>query len=94
MVITGKTSTGFPFAVDERAKKDWRFIKAYKTIRDVESSDYDKVNAMFDMLSVLFKDGGDALAKHVAEFNDGYQDAEKMMLLLGEVLSADSELKK
>ena len=68
MIITGKTSSGFDFAIDKDALvSDFRFIRA---LRLAQSSDETKqIEGCVDLISVVFSDERqeEKFYKHIAD---------------------------
>lgn len=79
MVITGVTPSGFAFAIPEERFSDWRTVKALSKLAEFGDISEDNpeaiprfINTMGKIEELLFKDGGEALEKHILKSNDGY----------------------
>lgn len=80
--ITGVTSSGFEFTVDDKAFEDWRFLKAIKNSQkhDEES----QLNGMVDMVEIILKDQEDALCEHLQQ-EDGTVSTDDIMREVDEI---------
>lgn len=95
--MKGTTKSGFQYEVRDNIKKDYRFIKAYKTITKPKN-ETESITAVDDFINIILgEEGCNALMEHIAE-KDGFVDIEKMMSEISEILSyvgkQESEIKK
>lgn len=91
-MLAGKTKSGFEYEIDERAKNDWRFVKLIPLLKS--GSDDEQAQALFDVVSMLFKDNGVALEAHIAAQNDGFVPSDIFIDEVIEILTSDDDLKK
>lgn len=89
-MITGKTSTGYEFRVDERTINDWRFVKAIaKAESNVPSDKIVGLNALCEML--LGEEGEEQLMKQLASENDGFVPQEQVYGAVVEIINIVKE---
>ena len=93
MLINGKTTTGFEFAIDDRIKKDWRLVKLYADLTGANDQSA-QISACMELVKMLFTDGGAALEDHVKSLNEGFVPADVFMTEISEILNYDDDLKK
>lgn len=74
MIITGKTKTGFPYAIDSRIARDMRFIDL---VAEIQRGGENTLAAISALIPYLFGDKKDALYEHCAD-EDGFVDVEKV----------------
>lgn len=83
--MTGKTSSGFEYAVNENLLADYRFIRTYKKVR--KGTPAEQMIAVDDLLALVIGDENvDALMDHVAE-KDGSVPGEKIAAELEEIIT-------
>ena len=89
-MITGTTSQGFKFEVDEELLNDWRFVKA---IRKSESSDPgERLLGVTDIVFLLLgEEQSDKLAEFIAEKNGGKAPVDSMYSATVEILNICKE---
>lgn len=89
-MITGKTSQGFEFKVNENVLNDWKFVKA---IRRSESQDKgERFLGVTDIIVMLLGDEqADKLADYIAEKNDGTAPINIMYAYVVEILNICKE---
>ena len=89
-MITGKTSQGFGFKVNENVLNDWKFVKA---IRRSESQDKgERFLGVTDIIVMLLGDEqADNLADYIAEKNDGTAPINIMYAYVVEILNICKE---
>lgn len=86
MVHTGKTSSGFAFAIDDRAIKDARLFDAMYELQE-DSSDIGKtIKNMRIIKNVILGDKVEKLHKHIADQNDGYVPSDIEMKEIMEII--------
>ena len=95
-MITGKTSQGYKFSVDERVLKDWKFVKA---IRRSESKDNgQKLLGVMDLIIMLLgEDQADEISEEIAKKNNGFSSIDEMYQIVVEILNIckeQNEIKK
>ena len=85
-MISGKTSTGFSYKVNEGIGTDWRFIKA---LADIESGEDTKVLVGTTTLGELLvgADGEKRLCEHVRT-KDGLVPLKALMTEIAEIIKA------
>lgn len=89
-MITGTTSQGFKFKVNEKLLNDWRFVKA---IRRSESDDQgERLLGVTDIIYMLLgEEQSDKLAEHIAEQNNGIAPVDSMYKAVIEILNICKE---
>lgn len=89
-MITGKTSQGFEFKVNENVLNDWKFVKA---IRRSESQDKgERFLGVTDIIVMLLgNEQADKLADYIAEKNDGTAPINIMYAYVVEILNICNE---
>lgn len=82
-MVSGKTSTGFEFKVNEKVLNDWRFVTA---IADSDSEDETRaMQGVTQMVRLLLdKKSEQALIKHV-EDEDGIANIDAMMVEIRDI---------
>ena len=91
-MITGTTSSGFKFEIDENIKKDWRFIQKLTRLKELEDSDskeVDFINIMADIERLVFADKGKAFEKFIASKNNGLMPTDVVLKELIEIIRSD-----
>lgn len=89
-MITGKTASGFEYAVNEKALGDWRFLKA---MADLDSGDESKLlRAMPVVVSLVLGKDEDKFMEHITD-EDGYQPTEAIFAELKDIFDAVKESK-
>lgn len=84
-MITGKTTSGFEFEINENIKKDYRFIRAYRKAHSKD--EHEQLIGADDLLTItLGEDGADRLMEFLAE-EDGTVPSDKVMNELAEIIS-------
>ena len=100
MIMTGKTSSGFDYAVDiDALKSDFRFIRALRRAKSYDENE--QVDGAVDLISVVFNDprAEDRFYAHIAKvYGDGTGrvPADKVYNEIGEIFlsaSEDNEIK-
>ena len=86
-MITGKTSTGFEFTMDERKAKSWRFVEAISGIKDGDSDLKIFQTLIPVLIDVIGEDQKELLRQHVTQIY-GYDDSEAMMNEIYEIIGA------
>ena len=87
MIITGKTKTGCPYAIDERVARDMRFIDL---VAEIQRGGEGTLSAISALVPYLFRDRKDALYAHCAD-EDGYVDVEKISAEITDIFEHFSE---
>lgn len=89
-MITGTTSQGYKFSVDERVLKDWKFVKA---IRRSESKDNgQKLLGVTDLIFILLgEDQADRISEEIAKKNNGFSSIDEMYAIVVEILNLCKE---
>ena len=89
-MITGKTSQGFEFKVNEEVLNDWKFVKA---IRRSESQDQgERFLGVTDIIVILLGENqADKLADYIAEHNGGTAPVNLMYNYAVEILNICKE---
>lgn len=93
-MITGKTSSGFEFEINEKSAQDVRLVDA---IVKADSTDLmDQLKGLSDVcLYLLGKDQKDRLTKHLADTDpDGIPTIEAMTAEVKDLFSAAGESKE
>lgn len=92
-MITGTTSSGFAFSMDERVLEDWRFLQA---IADIDSEDGTRVVTGTTNIAelVLGKEGTKKLQEHIMKDNDGFVPAQLVQKEIIEIINQSKETKK
>lgn len=93
-MITGKTKTGYEFSIDERIKKDWRFMKIVQKIDGAKSTADSQIEGFCELLGILFEDNGQSLLEHIMSMNDGFVEVDKLALEISDILTYDETVKK
>lgn len=88
-MITGKTSSGFSFVVNENLKNDFRFVLAYDELMNGTPAEQLSASPRLVKL-VLGEDGAKALYKHVQD-PDGFLPTDKVMAELAEIVTASGK---
>ena len=89
-MITGTTSQGFKFKVNEKMLNDWKFVKA---IRRSESDDNgERLLGVTDIIFMLLgEEQSDKLAEHIAKKNNGIAPVDAMYKAVTEILNICKE---
>lgn len=92
-MITGTTTTGFEFSVDERVLDDWNFLQA---IADADSGEESRVIKGITNIAnmVAGKDGMKKLLEHVRGYCDGYATAQEVEREIIDIINKSKEIKK
>lgn len=91
-MITGKTSTGFEYEVNEKIVNDWRFVKAVAT--SAAKDDTAKIAGYMNLVSLLLGDDGeDRLCEHCRQ-DDGIVPTERIGREVLEIMTAIGEQQK
>lgn len=92
-MITGTTTTGFEFSVDERVLDDWNFLQA---IADADSGEESRVIKGITNIAnmVAGKDGMKKLLEHVRGYCDGYAPAQEVEREIIDIINESKEIKK
>lgn len=85
-MVSGKTSTGFEYEIDERAANDWRFVKA---LADADSDDESRrISGTASLVPLLLSETGEkALMRHIAEQEDGFVPTTRVLSEITEMLT-------
>ena len=77
-MVSGVTPSGFKYTIDEKMLSDWRVIRELAKLKGIEDVDEDDTDVMLDFIlvmaeveSLIFKDKGKKLEKHILKNNDG-----------------------
>lgn len=89
-MVTGKTSSGFEFTVNESLKNDFRFVLAYDELMNGEPSAQLSASAKLVKI-VLGESGAKRLYAHVQEA-DGFLPTDKVMAELTEIVTASGKM--
>ena len=82
--VTGKTSSGFEYSVDERIFTDWRYMELFADVLDGTAEEKAAAVPKWGKF-ILGKEGLKALLDHVAANNDGFAPTEIMVRELSEI---------
>ncbi len=92
--MTGITSSGFEFEINENIKEDWRFLKAVVMADSTDESD--QIKGYTDIVTILLGSAGEKrLMKHVEQ--DGIVPVKAInqeVLEMIKALKLDKEIKK
>lgn len=95
MIITGKTSSGFDYALDvEALKSDFRFIRALRRAQSYDETE--QVSGAVDLISAVFSDPKeeDRFYAHIAKvYGNGSSrvPADKVYAEISEIFKKTSE---
>lgn len=73
-MITGVTTSGYKYAIDENILADWRVVKKLAKLKELEESDEGAlafISVMGEIEELIFKDKGKAFEKAILKKNDG-----------------------
>lgn len=92
MVITGKTSSGYKYKINDWALTDWETCEA---ICDIESSDPSVQLKGTRKLAILLlgEDGLEKLKDHIRKTNNGHVPFQIISDELTEIMSSNKETK-
>lgn len=86
-MLTGKTTTGFDFTIEDSALDDWELLEA---LADIDDGKTQKIGTAVKLL--LGKEQADALKNHCRN-DEGRVPASAMMAEVGEIFTAMRENK-
>lgn len=99
-MITGVTSSGYKYKVNEDILSDWRVVKELaklKGFEDIDEEDTDRIldfiNVMASVEGLIFKDGGKGLEKHILRHNNGVVAPLVLFQDLMDIFKASKEAK-
>lgn len=94
-MVTGKTKSGFKYAIDERVFKDWRLMNWLRKLmnKEKEGDNVESMDYLFNILEFVMGDKMDAYIEHVASKNDGYVDFELVSAEIMEIITSNNESK-
>lgn len=95
-MVTGTTSSGFEYSIDERVFKSWAVVSLLGELAKLEESDsteIDFINVMAELERNLFTDKGKALEKHIKAANDGFAPTAEVLKNLIEIVQSSQQLK-
>jgi hypothetical protein len=89
-LVSGTTKSGIAYTVDTRVRSDSRFLHLMVRIQNKKISDFERAEALFSLLGLLF--GGDdglmVFENEVANHHDGVCATETLMNEFTEILEA------
>lgn len=87
-MITGKSSSGFEYAIDENAPKSWAFLSAAKTLQS------GNLLGAVDMVNILFP--GEEQARLIAHLDaiESPVTTEAVMLEVNDIINTMKSAKK
>lgn len=92
-MVKGTTKSGFDFEIDERLAEDYRFIEAVIIADDNESTDLEKLKAVFNICDFVLGKDKDAFIEHIKKNNDGFVPLTIVKDEVAEIISKSKELK-
>ena len=82
----GVTQSGFEYCIDKRVLNDWRLVTLCGKM--TKGSDLEKIDAVDQALRMLFADNYENLINYIAENNDGFVPAEKLVAEFNEIVGS------
>ena len=85
--MQGITRSGYEFNIDDRILKDWRFVSALTKCQK-RSDQFDGLEGIQEMMSLLLGDKMGEFMKHIESKNDGYCPADVIMLEIQDIFES------
>lgn len=86
MIVSGVTSTGYEFEVDDKIKYQWPFVRA---IADADSDDASKkIAGSVKLVELVVGKDENRLMEHIAKLNDGDIPTKAVNEEITEILNA------
>lgn len=85
-MVTGKTTTGFEYSIDERIVKDYRYVRALARLNKGDSAE--KFIAFDQISTLMLGDKVDDLITHVETLHDGYAPIDAIGAEVTEIIEA------
>ena len=85
-MVTGKTTTGFEYSIDERIVKDYRYVRALAKLNKGDSAE--KFIAFDQISTLMLGDKVDDLITHVETLHDGYAPIDAIGAEVTEIIEA------
>lgn len=88
-MVKGKTSSGFEFTIADGIKSDFRFLRAYKKLKDPDAQK--QLDGALELVSAVFANEAEEerFLLHLADEN-GRADLETVYRELGEIIAIAS----
>lgn len=94
MIITGKTSSGFEYKLDDRQRSDVKVLKILSTMLRDDANEFEKLVATSDLpVAVLGKAQAEALEEHIREQNEGFCTNDDLTDAVMEIFKGNNDLK-
>lgn len=94
-MISGITSTGFPYEFDETRLDDMRFVDVLTVVVDPNSPTFDKVSGASKLLTmILGPEVKQALYEHIGQRFDGRVPRAELERALEEIMQAGKDAEK
>lgn len=96
-MLNGRTSTGFEFLISDSVLSDWRLVRNLAKLETLEENpeaiEIDFINVMAEIESIMFKDKGKALEKHIQSQNEGAVPTDVLLKELIEIIRSNNQTK-
>lgn len=85
-MVTGKTTTGFEYSIDERIAKDYHYVRALAKLNRGDSAE--KFIAFDQISTLMLGNKVDDLITHVETLHDGYAPIDAIGAEVTEIIEA------